>query len=302
MNVPGSSWAPIEPRDDEEPQIDPLTAVILLAWIALFGSVGWRLAGERNRYQPVWFALAAILGPAALMLLQAAPPGRCRSCLTPTRGWITRCAWCNEDVRLVPFRTQQLLTKIRATEANTRAARGRLPAVMSWLAGLPTRVQVHRQASDASPTPNAARPSGFGRPSTPALAGNEPTFRIFALGQGHDPLPTRDQTVGSGRVEGPLATATFMAGSHRLEPGRHYSFWFTQARLQLRGPVEVDPTRLALQLDLRTVEATYIAGRLLIYNPRVRSAQILAFLSIAGTTPNELVGAILEASQAAASA
>jgi hypothetical protein len=47
------------------------------------------------------------------------------------------------------------------------------------------------------------------------------------------------------------------------------------------------------------MDATSVAGRLLLSQPTVRSGPVLAFMSIVGLTPDGLAEAIVEAAQAA---
>ena len=84
--------------------------VLAIAWLALglvwaigFGSWAAWVAGERSRRRPPWFLFGAILGPGALAILNAAPPGVCARCLSPVVGWSTTCAFCGEDVRANPM-------------------------------------------------------------------------------------------------------------------------------------------------------------------------------------------------------
>ena len=96
-----------------------------------------------------------------------------------------------------------------------------------------------------------------------------------------------------------LPTATYITGNSTLEPGRRYAFRIDELRLELLGPLEIDPSSVALQLDIHEMDATSVAGRLLISQPTARSAPVLAFMSVAGATPDGLVATILAASRAA---
>ena len=84
--------------------------VLAIAWLALglvwavgFGSRAASVAGARNRRRERWFLFGAVLGPGALAILDAAPPGVCARCLSPVAGWSTTCAACGEDVRANPM-------------------------------------------------------------------------------------------------------------------------------------------------------------------------------------------------------
>ena len=74
-----------------------------LSWAVVFGSRAALVAGERNRRREWWFLFGAVLGPGAVVILDAAPPGVCANCLSPVVGWSTTCALCGQDVRANPM-------------------------------------------------------------------------------------------------------------------------------------------------------------------------------------------------------
>lgn len=314
----------------EERPIGPLTALTLIAFVAVFGSAAWRLAKQRDRRAPVWFAYGAILGPIALAVLYAAPPGRCRSCLTPTRGWLTVCAWCHEDVRIVPRHTQELLAQMSRTQPRApRPDRGGAPADRrrrpgSTVASPRPAPAVPAAAAAPSRAP-ATGPSGFILPRVdapaPAIAEAPPvarerssrpmatagprTERSLPLDARPASPPTtaamrapdrsRAWTAPASTDPGTLPTATYITGSSTLEPGRRYAFKVQESQLQLLGPVEIDPMAVALQFDIREMDATAAAGRLLLSRPLARSGPVLAFMSVAGVTPEALAQLIVDA-------
>ena len=72
--------------------------VLAIAWLALglvwavgFGSRAAWVAGEHSRRRQPWFLFGAVLGPGALAILDAAPPGVCARCLSPVEGWSKTC-------------------------------------------------------------------------------------------------------------------------------------------------------------------------------------------------------------------
>jgi hypothetical protein len=79
--------------------INLFVTAVVAAWLVGFGAAAAMFAIRRRREPGTWAFFGAILGPAALALLSAAPPGRCWSCAAPTEGWLTLCPWCGEDVR-----------------------------------------------------------------------------------------------------------------------------------------------------------------------------------------------------------
>ena len=99
-----------------------------------------------------------------------------------------------------------------------------------------------------------------------------------------------------------LATAIYITGSTALESGHRYIISVHGAHLLILGPVEVDPSKVALDLEIEGVDATATDGRIVVSQAGRRSATVLAFMSIAGTTADGLAGAILEAARSAARA
>ena len=63
-----------------------------------------------------WLAYGAVIGPVALAILAAAPPGRCTVCSTPVEGWGRRCLRCGADVTgAVP--SSKIATRLAAMHA-----------------------------------------------------------------------------------------------------------------------------------------------------------------------------------------
>lgn len=263
----------------------------------------------------------AILGPAALALLYAAPPGRCRTCLTPTRGWLSMCVWCKEDVRAVPAGKQALLARMtrpsgepdrtpsrdQARPAATveRDAALRAAAAPTW--------EPTAQAVPAQAAPTLSSPTSAARVEAPrAPASSRPAVVPIA----HAPRPTasanpvaelrgsstRTQAAAAPRPptpSGPLASATYIAGSTSLTPGGRYTFSIDGSRFRLMGPVEIDPTAVAMEFDVAECDASVMEGRLLLSRHHGRSDSVLAFMLVTGMTPEALAAAIIDAADAA---
>ena len=138
--------------------------VLAIAWLALglvwaigFGSWAAWVAGERNRRRPPWFLFGAILGPGALAILNAAPPGVCARCLSPVVGWSTTCAFCGEDVRANPMVEVMLGSEqpqprpARAPMAATSPAAVAAPVQFPAPAVVPTPVAAEATATAEAP-------------------------------------------------------------------------------------------------------------------------------------------------------
>jgi hypothetical protein len=96
------------------------------------------------------------------------------------------------------------------------------------------------------------------------------------------------------------ATAIYIAGTTRLEPGRRYSIAITNDRLRVQGPIDANPTVVALDRPLSGIDASAINGRLVLTEAGSRAGAVLAFMGISGTTPQQLAAEILAAAHLAA--
>ncbi len=285
----------------------PVLIVLAVGWIGGFGLAAARMAKGLDRLQVVWFIFGVILGPVALLLLNAAPPGRCRTCGTPSRGWGGNCWWCHEDVRLANPAVLAM-----AGRTSRRVAEPRAPIQQP----LPRRPQAAR--------PFAIRSDGV---QAPAPAYEEPTPPVTAVltaktwhATVEAPLPGRtsepsDSRPASGDIKGRarpapapkpaagdrmqvIATAVFVVGSARLEPGRRYGLALRSTRLLVLGPTDVDPSAIILDRPAAEVEVRSVEGRLVISEPRSGSGLVLAFMSVAGATTAEIATLITDATQA----
>lgn len=115
----------------------------------------------------------------------------------------------------------------------------------------------------------------------------------------HRAVRTEPRAVATGQSDaGRLATAVYVTGSTSLEPGRRYAIRINGPHLQVLGPMDLDPTVVALDRTLAEVHATANEGRLVISEPGGRSGFAVAFMSIAETTAEGLATAIVNAARA----
>jgi hypothetical protein len=312
------------------------------------------LAARRRREPATWAVFGAILGPAALALLSAAPPGRCWSCAAPTEGWLTQCPWCGEDVRepvpLVPVapveavRTHGPLTVIEGTapraprpattRADERSAVGsdvnRSPVSLRDMAsrGASTRVTVQaphsvesaprerridigspplvEQARRVSAATSAAATAAAASATVEAAA--DPVRRLKAsLGRSTQSSVAATAHVTAPAIEfGPaveprsvvLASAIYVTGSRGLQAGSRYGIAISGDELQILGPVDVNPSAVAIRHAMRGMDATGLQGRLIVTATDGRRDQLaLVFMSVAGGSPEGVADAIVEAAR-----
>lgn len=119
------------------------------------------------------------------------------------------------------------------------------------------------------------------------------------------PASYHSGTSGPAKVDQPadeqrlLATAVFVAGSARLEPGHRYSLALRPGRLLVLGPTDVDPAAIVLDRDVAEIDVRSLDGRLILSEPNGRSGLVLAFMSVAGPSTEKLASTIAEAARAA---
>lgn len=113
-----------------------------------------------------------------------------------------------------------------------------------------------------------------------------------------EPFATVRTTLSSGALatpsDGVLATAVYVAGSSNLESGRRYSIAVVGDRLRILGPMDTDPSTVALERPLRTISAHAVEGRFVASD---RRGAVLAFMSVAGATPEQLAAMVMGAAR-----
>jgi hypothetical protein len=317
---------------------------MVAAWLLGFGAAAAGLAIRRRRQPGTWAVFGAILGPAALALLQVAPPGRCWSCAAPTEGWMTFCVWCGEDTR------EPVSHSPKVSDAPGEAIRvhGPLTVIDGSVRRPPmARIDPNRmtgRATDsgsapsrdrpASPIPRAVEPTPIERrievPSRPPLAEqakrvplavasatveavSDPVRRLKAsLGQSGPSIAgagTVTSQAAAARVQAlpdrrpaaepqsvVLASAIYVTGSRGLQAGSRYGIAIAGDDLRILGPVDINPTRVAIRHPLSGMDATGLQGRLIITATDGRRDQFaLVFMSVAGNSPEGVADAIIAA-------
>ena len=155
-------------------------------------------------------------------------------------------------------------------------------------------------AADASPAPTSpAPPTAPAAPrrvtAEPATSRNGP-FVLASYHSGNAAQAEIDQRDGEHRM---LATAVFVAGNARLQPGHRYSLALRPGRLLVLGPTDVDPAAVVLDRAVAEIEVRSLDGRLVLSEPHSRSGLVLAFMSVAGASTEGLVSIIADAARKA---
>lgn len=270
----------------------------IAGWIGGFGLASARAAQLAQRRPPIWFGIGAIIGPIALLILRLAPPGRCRTCGTPTRGWARICRWCHEDVRSTPASTRAILDRM----SSRIAPREEPPHPVSRREPfqpfvIPERPAEQTMANATSPWPGATPATRM--PSSSATSRTE-GHSVPVSSAHHEVLEPRTSVApADGQPLQVVATAVFVAGGARLEPGQRYGLALRSGRFLVLGPTDVDPSAVVVDRVVADMEVRIFEGRLVVSEPRGRSGFVLAFMSVAGASAADLASAITEAARVA---
>lgn len=228
------------------------SASLLVVSAAIFGPLAGWYAGRRDRQPAVWLLFGTLLGPIALLLLRLAPPGRCPACDTPTAGWPGACPVCG-----TPFgglgapRVDRAVA--RAADRAGATARGSDQARVADPAA-PEPAGVSR-APEPIPLPVGRAPRRP-RPLQPARE-----WRDASTGGRVGAARAEPHEIDAGDV---LATGVYFGGTASLVVGSRYVIVRHEDRLRLLGPVDRDPSTVALERPLAALTATAIGDRLVI--------------------------------------
>jgi hypothetical protein len=241
---------------------DPIIAIVASAMI--FAPVCSWLALQRGRSWAAWFGFGVALGPIAVAILLIAPPGRCPSCGTRTRGWPRRCDACG----------------LVFTSGPSEAAVGAPVTVGPEFVGL-THDRRSNQPGPASINSLDPESRPLGLAPRPRLAGSaDERDRHSATALGHRAIPNEAPTPRpSSATPAVLGSGIFVGGSEPLQIGSRYFIARVGAEMQVLGPIHITPAEVAARIVLADVEATAVSDRLLIIS-REGGKSTLAFSAV----------------------
>ncbi len=231
----------------------------------VFAPLSSWLAVQRGRSWAAWFLFGVALGPIAPAILLLAPPGRCPSCGTRTRGWPSHCAACGFGF----------------FAGRPEAAGGGPVAVPPDFFGATHERRSH-QSGPASITPldPEARRRGLAPRPVPAGSADE-RDRHAATALGHRARPHHEGPIARPSSTTPtiLGSGIFVGGSAALQIGSRYFISRMGAEMQVLGPIHLNPTAVAARIVLADVEAKAVSDRLLIIS-REGGKSTLAFSAV----------------------
>jgi hypothetical protein len=92
-----------------------------------------------------------------------------------------------------------------------------------------------------------------------------------------------------------LVSGVFVAGSVGLEIGSRYLIELGNDHLRVLGPADRDPTAVAFDRSIDEMDAIGLNGRLILNErAKVRGGSVLAFMSIAGGSPDSVAEAVVQ--------
>jgi hypothetical protein len=270
--------------------------VVMILVAGVFAPIAGWFATRRLRNPVSWFLLGALLGPLALILLAAAPPGRCPACDAAVDGWPTWCDSCGSRLK-------------DGAPAEERAPIGVESTVPAWpvrTAPRPTAVArpsttsiVERASIVAPPTPIDAARGGLRREPRPAgpSRSSRPTRTPVAVASVSTPpaitasnyeLATSDTDV-SGDV---LSTGVYISGNAGLEIGACYAIARAGDQLRVFGPVDAGQLTIRHEGPLTDFDVTAMDDRVIIAGREGRSSLAIVFRTIGGMRAEQLESAL----------
>jgi hypothetical protein len=233
---------------------------------AVFGPLSGWLAGRRDRNPVVWLVFGALLGPLALVLLWFAPPGRCSMCDTPVRGWASICLACGGPLtgaagarRYQSMERREIEsfgpvfeTAAQPVDTEPYPVPPRTAPALTMLA--PQAVAGGTQAD--IPSPPIRLPIERSRVARVRRPGIAVRARVSVPPSAVEPLEQAAAEI--------LATAVYFGGTAGLAVGGRYVITRQGAMFRLLGPVDLDPTRVALERPLARLAAAAVGERLVI--------------------------------------
>jgi hypothetical protein len=239
----------------------------LIVYVAVFALGSALLAHYRRRNALVWLVFGGIIGPAAILLLAMAPPGRCPVCGAGVHGWLDICVWCGSNVR--------------GKTVPPHAAAVAAPDVAAQPSGPPT-------IQPAQPLPVVADARAGPEIPTPIPPATVATLaeRARSSPPGITQLSPFEEGPVDVRV---LASGVFIGGTVGLEVGQRYEIGRRSGWLAVLGPVDSDPGNVRIKRPLDRITATWINNRLVLTeDPGSRRGFSLVFDRIAGMTGDAL--------------
>ena len=251
----------------------PIQILAIVVSAIVFAPLCSWLALRRGRTWAAWFLFGIVLGPIAAGLLIAAPPGRCPSCGTRSKGWPRRCAGCGLN-----FSSRGSEPAGSGIGRTTGAPSQRESTAAAVASGPIAReaVGVLRPATGSRADGTVSVEALAHRPAT-ALGRRPTTLKAAATSKASSPVAPR-RSSGTVAI---LGSAIFMGGTEPLQIGSRYFLARIGPEMQALGPIHISPSAVAARIMLADTQATVVADRLLITGREGERGPTLAFSAVA---------------------
>ena len=246
---------------------------------------GW-FARRRYRSPVVWFALAALTGPIATILLAVAPPGRCPNCEAPVVGWPTSCDRCHARLRDGAMPPSLHGSVPPALQPRTHTIPADHPATASIL---------ERAAMVAPPTPIDAARAGHRREVRPTALGTRPSSAA-TMSVAPPVITASAYQIATGPTEQAtgdvLSTGVYISGNAGLEIGACYAIARSDNLLRVFGPVDAGQLTIRHEGPITDFDVTAMDDRVIIAGREGRSTVAIVFRTIGGMRAEQLEEAL----------
>ena len=249
---------------------------LLIVDVIIVAPITAWLANEKGRSPTLWFVVAAIGGPIALLAVGLGPT---RWDVEEAHRRVRRCPSCEAGVSLVA-------TRCHACGAD-------LPPADTEPAPVPASELEHQPqlAFEPQAEPTPAAPTNLDEPTPEPVIVTTVGRRITAAVEnpngdgGVHPEPKRAR-----RGARTIATGVFAGGSGDMIVGYRYMISLTEKQLQLSGPVDVAPQRVVFRAARASVEAAALDSDLVIGAETSSGNRVqLSFRGVAGGKGDDLV-------------
>jgi hypothetical protein len=258
-------------------------ALILVAGVCA-PITSW-LATRRFRNPVVWFLLGAVTGPFALVLLAAAPPGRCPVCDALVIGWPTWCDSCGSRLSDGAAPREAASSATPSWPEPAQDARPTTTSILerASLVAPPTSIDTARTGLRREPRP--ARPIRTGRTTAPAARTHTPP----AITASNYQLATGEEDPSTGDV---LSTGVYISGNAGLEIGACYAIARSGDELRVFGPVDAGQLTIRHHGAVGDFDVTAMDDRVIISGREGRSSLAIVFRTIGGMRAADLEAAL----------
>lgn len=270
--------------------------IVMILVAGIFAPIAGWFATRRLRNPISWFILGALIGPLALILLAAAPPGRCPACDAAVDGWPTWCDSCGSRLKDgAPAKERPPI----AVESTVSGWPQRVAPRPTAVARPPTTSIVERASIVAPPTPIDAARSGLRRdprPGAPSRSSRSTRTPIAAAPVSTPPAITASNyelATSSTDVTGDvLSTGVYISGNAGLEIGACYAIARDGDQLRVFGPVDAGQLTIRHEGPLTDFDVTAMDDRVIIAGREGRSSLAIVFRTIGGMRAAQLESAL----------